>query len=476
MSAAPAAAPRVVAYERRRAGVPAAETGRSWQRRLAGSRWTWTTAALLAAYVAIAWWLYGELTAARPAADGAVIPGLNADALWASAKAAAPTLAVFTVLFLAADRYRPQRALMWGLALGWGGLAAVALSYVLNNWAGSQLAVYDMAPGLASARIAIFIAPFVEEAAKATVLFLIAFLDRGRLTSRVSGVVLAGLSAVGFAFTENILYFARILVYGSYTYGADVQAAFDQTVFMRGVVTCFGHPLFTIMTGIGLVIGVRHRSKTVRVAAPLAGYLGAALLHMLFNTAASLVSDGTALAFAYFGLALPLVFVMVFKTIRYALSQSALIRERLTDYVLMGWLPATYPLLFCRARTRAWALCMSPWHGNLLATVRLQRAVTELAYLRDAVTAGTVDHGGAWREHELIGRIRALRSQGAIENPRGLRPYFWRRIAEKIGYRGVVPGAGGQKARHGKSPRSGQVSSGGPVSRTAVDPRWGPPA
>ena len=45
-------------------------------------------------------------------------------------------------------------------------------------------------------------APFVEEAAKATVLFLIAILARYRLTSQVSLIALAGLSGVGFAFTE----------------------------------------------------------------------------------------------------------------------------------------------------------------------------------------------------------------------------------------------------------------------------------
>jgi RsiW-degrading membrane proteinase PrsW (M82 family) len=477
MSAAPTTAPRVIAYERRRAGVPPAEVDQPWYDRVLRDRWTWATIVLVAGFVVAGLILYQSLSAPVPTAEGGTVPGLNNDALWMSAKAAAPTLAVLSILFLVADRYYPQRFRLWALALGWGALVAVTVSYFLNSWAGAQLAVYDQAPGLDSARIAIFIAPFVEEAAKASVLFLIAFVDRGRITSRVSGVVLAGLAAVGFAFTENIVYYARILVFGSYTASAgDVRAAFESTVFLRGVVTCFGHPLFTMMTGIGLAIGLRHRSKIVRVVAPLAGFLGAALLHMIFNTVASLLTDERSLRFIYFLVALPFVFVMVFKVVQYALSQSRLIRDRLTDYVVMGWLPAPYPGLFARGRTRAWAILMSPWHGNLRSTIRLQRAVTELAYLRDAVASGTVDHGGLWREHELIGHIRRLRSQGAIENPRGLRPRFWRRQGEKIGYPGPLHGVGETAASRGRGQPTAPGVSSGPVSYSAVDPRWGPPA
>ena len=54
--------------------------------------------------------------------------------------------------------------------------------------------------------------------------------------------------------------------------------------------TFFGHPLFTSMTGIGLAVALRSKSKIVRVVAPLAGYCAAAFLHMAFNATASLVS------------------------------------------------------------------------------------------------------------------------------------------------------------------------------------------
>ena len=77
-----------------------------------------------------------------------------------------------------------------------------------------------------------------------------------------------------------------------------------------------------------------------------------------------------------------------------------------------------------RLRTRLRAL----WHAlfagpnTFLATIRLQRAVTELAYLRDALTRGLIDETGQVREKELLARIRAIRPE-AIVVPEGRAAY-----------------------------------------------------
>ena len=164
---------------------------------------------------------------------------------------------------------------------------------------------------------------------------------------------------------------------------------------LRGVMTFFGHPLFTAMIGIGLAVAVRSKSKVVRVVAPLAGFCAAAFLHMAFNTTASLVS-GPSLLFIYIGVAIPLVIGMIIFIVRQLFREGRLIRERLTDYVRVGWLAESDPVALSRLRTRLRAL----WHAvflgpdAFLATIRLQRAVTELAYLRDAMTRGLVDQTG----------------------------------------------------------------------------------
>ena len=85
---------------------------------------------------------------------------------------------------------------------------------------------------------------------------------------------LAGLSAIGFAFTENIIYYSRAIVYASSTINTgNAEDAVREIVWLRGFWTAFGHPLFTMMTGLGLLVALRTHSKVVRVLAPLIGFL-----------------------------------------------------------------------------------------------------------------------------------------------------------------------------------------------------------
>ena len=96
-----------------------------------------------------------------------------------------------------------------------GGAVATFLSLHINTWAAEQLSIGGNGDPTTGARAAIYIAPFVEEATKATVLFWIAMLVRYQLVTKLNGVTLAGLAAVGFAFTENIIYYARAIMYTS---------------------------------------------------------------------------------------------------------------------------------------------------------------------------------------------------------------------------------------------------------------------
>ncbi|PFG16028.1 RsiW-degrading membrane proteinase PrsW (M82 family) [Propionicimonas paludicola] len=466
----------VAELARRRNGLPgttAAPTGPLWQRVLR-SGWTWLLLGATAVFVAALAAQWQLLTADIPV-EGGVIEGVNASAIRTSAWLALPTLAVWTVLFLLADRYRPQRFAIWYLALGWGAAIATFLSIYANTWAGQHLSIAGDGDPASSARAAIFVAPFVEEAAKATVLFGIAILARYRLTSKVSTIVLAGLSAAGFAFTENIIYYSRVIVFSSQNIGVgDADAALSQIVLLRGVLTAFGHPLFTMMTGIGLAVALRTRSKVVRVLAPLAGYLAAAGLHMLFNSQATL-ADGRTQMVLYFVIALPMVLGALVYVIRQILAEGRRIRTRLGDYVQLGWLPAADQLVNAKLRTRAWALLIGITHGPRVwwATVRLQRTLTELAYLRDGQVRGLYDQAATVRARELIELAHQLRPV-AIADPRGRRLNLPRlRRRQPSAYQ--PPNYPGPAGLGGNWPAPGQSSQLGSPGYSAVDPRWGPP-
>ena len=338
-------------------------------------------------------------------------------------KYAAITAIPLSLLFLWADRYRPQRFWVWLMTFGWGACVATYFSAQVNTWAASQLSIIGDGDPATGARAAIFVAPWVEEFAKGTVLFWLAILMRYQWVSRLSGIVLAGLSGAAFAFVENILYYGRAYRYASRTFGEVPPLEALQSLFMlRGVMTFFGHPLFTAMTGIGLAVGLRSKSKVVRVVAPLAGYTAAAFLHMAFNSSASLL-QGTNLLLIYLLVALPLVIAVIVFTVRQVLHEGRLIRTRLGDYVRLGWLSEGDPVPLSRLRTRGKAL----WHGVfagpdvLLATIRLQRSVTELAYLRDAMTRGLVDTAGLEREKLLLHKVYGLRGSRSSRRPVGRR-------------------------------------------------------
>jgi protease PrsW len=419
---------------------------------------------------------------------GGTIPGLGTEAIPIAAKYAAVTALPLSLIFLWADRFRPQRFWVWLMTFGWGACVATFISAQVNTWAAGHLSIVGDGDPATGARAAIYVAPFVEEASKATVLFWLAILMRYQWVSRISGIVLAGLSGAAFAFTENILYYGRAYRYSARTFGQLPPLEALQHLFvLRGLMTFFGHPLFTSMTGIGLAIALRSKSKIVRVVAPLAGYCVAALLHMAFNTTATLVS-GPSLLWVYLGVAVPLVVGMVIFVVRQLFREGRLIRERLTDYVRVGWLTEGDPAALSRLRTRMRAL----WHAifvspyTFLATIRMQRATTELAYLRDAMTRGLVNRIGLKRERDLLGRIRSLRGL-AITQPEGRADYpsFRRRRAAALdypppSYPGPAGIGGNYPAPTGlQFPPPGPVAS-LPLGQTAtqyseVDPNWKPP-
>lgn len=462
----------VAELARKRNAIPRARTPKgTLPERVLRSGWTWLFVGAVIVYAAALTWLLTEMASSmRVDAD---VVGVNVAAMRQAAWLAMPTVVVWTVLFSLADRYRPQRFIIWFLSLGWGAAIAVLISYYVNTWAAEHLAIGSNGDPSTGARAAIFVAPFVEEASKASVIFLIAIFARYRLTSKLSTIVIAGLSAAGFAFTENILYYSRVIVYASTTIEAgDAEAALNSIVWLRGFWTAFGHPAFTMMTGFGIAVALRTHSKVVRILAPLVGYLAAAFLHMSFNSLASF-DLGTMQYIIYFGVVVPLVISAVVYVIRLILAEGRRIRSRLADYVLLGWLPEVDLQVQPKLRLRLWAGMVGVTRGVpvLLATLRLQRTLTELAYLRDGEVRGIYDQAAIVRERQLVETAKELRST-AIVDPRGMKLELprWRR-GKPVSY--GLPNYPGPAGIGGNWPAPGGTPGG--VSHSTVDPNWGPP-
>ncbi len=334
------------------------------------------------------------------------------------AKLAGISFLIGLVLYFFIDRIHRTGFWLKLVCVLWGGAVSVYFSLMANTWVSEML---SMGPDDESAgtKAAIYAAPFVEEFAKATVLFLLAILLRRRLVSAIQVVTLAGLSAMSFAATENITYYLRVYVSAAMIYGEDPSASLSQIFFQRGLLTWWGHPLFTTFTGIGVAIAIRNRSKWVRVVAPVAGYLVAATLHMLFNGSSLFFGDDTNASMLFlviFGASF--VVGLVVRYVIHLRSEGRLVGQRLNDFVREGWLEPRDPFVFSGLFRRSKLLFAAFLRGprTWLATLRLQRAMIELAYLRAQITWGTVDGSGQLRSRELLGIIRANRIRGLSDN------------------------------------------------------------
>ncbi|WP_327679666.1 PrsW family intramembrane metalloprotease [Kitasatospora sp. NBC_00458] len=131
---------------------------------------------------------------------------------------------------------------------------------------------------------------------------------RHRPRTLAAGVVLGGITACGFAFTENALYLGRAFTddqqqrLDSIGLGeAPSLRDFDgtvQTFVLRGLLSPFAHPLFTALTGLGLAVTLTTgRRLLARLAAP-GGLVLSIALHGTWNAAADLGTHGFLLVYA----------------------------------------------------------------------------------------------------------------------------------------------------------------------------------
>jgi protease PrsW len=180
--------------------------------------------------------------------------------------------AIVLLVYLWLDRWEPEPPRLQVLAFVWGASVAVIISVGLELYIES-LINRGGTKTVSAASVAI-VAPLIEEAAKG--LFLLILMTgrrRNELNSLTDCLVYAGITAAGFAWLENITYIAR----------ADSIAGSLVTAALRLIMGPFAHPLFTTMTGIGVYFALQHRNVIAKAGCVLLGYLGAVVMHGLWN-------------------------------------------------------------------------------------------------------------------------------------------------------------------------------------------------
>ena len=321
---------------------------------------------------------------------------------------AAVPVPIYVALALFIDRFEPEPVRLLAWAFFWGATAAVCIALVLNT-AGQAVVSSEFGSNVGELFGGSVSAPVVEESAKGIVLLGIYRWRRLELDGVLDGIVYAAMVGLGFAMTENILY------YGKAAAGED-GVPLVPVFFLRGVLSPFAHPVFTAMTGIGVGLAVLRSSRLARFALPIAGLAGAMLLHSAWNTSAS-VEGGLAFFGVYMLIMVP-IFIALLVVIVVSLRQEGkTVREQLEPEVAGGVLGAgdVWALGSIRERRRA-VKAAERTGGNAGKRARkaLHEAATELAFLRRRLErAGEQQRYGITQEREraLRSRLIELRTQ-----------------------------------------------------------------
>ena len=251
---------------------------------------------------------------------------------------AMPPLLVYLWLPWVIDRYDPEPWWCLALALMWGGLGAVGYAATINTAVMSVAAQACGGEQCGEAIGACLSAPPVEEGLKGLGVFGFFYFLHREFDGVVDGIIYATFIALGFAATENVVYYANAIL--------DPHQTLAGNFFVRGVLGPWGHPLYTSMTGIGFGVARETTKKWLKWMAPIGGYCAAMFLHFTWNFTSS-ISSGLWLVM------LPLWFILValfFGLIIWLVRRKGkIIRQFLNDEVLMGTLTRWELELVCSA-------------------------------------------------------------------------------------------------------------------------------
>lgn len=214
-------------------------------------------------------------------------------ALLLSATAAVLPAIFYAGVALRLDHYETEPLRTVLACFAWGAIGAILLS-IIGSLIFQQMVQDALGVEAAEALSLVVGAPVIEESFKGIALLAVLFVARDEFDSSLDGLVYGALVGVGFAMTENILYFGQ-------TYIQEGIGSFGVLVAARAVLGGLGHPAYTAVTGaaIGWARG-RYGKGVARFIVPILGWAVAVGLHASWNgglilTSASLGEDSSLL-------------------------------------------------------------------------------------------------------------------------------------------------------------------------------------
>ena len=311
---------------------------------------------------------------------------------------------LYVVLVLWIDRYEGEPLWMLSTAFFWGALVAAFFAFLFNTIFGLTISMLAQDANAGEASTAVISAPIVEEIGKSLILFIFFFAKKDEFDGVVDGIVYASMAGLGFAMTENILYYGNA--------ASQSGGILTATVIVRGFFAPFSHPLFTSLAGIGLGLARQSNNTAVKLVTPIVGLLMAIFMHSLWN-AAAVLGGGAAFLIIYIVVMVP-AFLIVLVVIALSLRREGqVVRQFLVTEIegglftreeyeklgsISGRMGSSFDAL-SRTGVKGWR-----------TRRRLNQLASELAFHRSRVSRGihSRKHDPAAQEAAYLHALRAL--------------------------------------------------------------------
>lgn len=174
--------------------------------------------------------------------------------------------------------------MLFGVFL-WGSFVAASGAFLINTMAGASIYLFTQSENLSQLTVTVLIAPFVEEGLKGIAVLFVLLFFYSEFNSILDGIIFAGITALGFAATENMYY--------TYQYGflEDGWSGLYQVFVLRSLQLGWTHPFYTSFIGIGLAVARSSKKYLKKIGAPLIGWGLAIFTHTIHNLIVYFISD-----------------------------------------------------------------------------------------------------------------------------------------------------------------------------------------
>ena len=289
---------------------------------------------------------------------------------------------IYLILVLWIDRYEAEPFWMLATAFFWGALVAVFFAIIINTLSGEAVAIMTASEQAGHTFGAVISAPIVEESAKALILVIFFFWKKDEFDGVIDGIVYAGMVGLGFAMTENILYYGKAVI--------SPNTGLLFVFILRGALAPFSHPMFTSFTGIGLGLARQSRNTAVKWIAPPLGLLAAISMHSIWNGSGAIFGGGVFIL-TYILIMIPAFFIMLVVIGLGLRREGQIVREHLAADFQGGLLTRQEYNQLCTIRGRMGSSFnafsrggIGHWH----AARQLNQTASELAFHHSRVAHG----------------------------------------------------------------------------------------